>query len=162
MHQPQSFCRTTVNRSTAMQEVNDNGRRVSVGLVDETPSPESRPFFDPTAPEFSAPKEKATDRKKPWKRKLIGLCLILMVIAAGVFALYILVRVKHVDVRVQAGSQRGPQTPKTESSPKSESGLSADAINIARQAIGADPTTVSNTTPANVSTGTSPSATPEP
>src|SRR5687767_12047346 len=124
-----------------MQEVSDNARSVSIGVVDETARNENRGFFDPTAPEFSPPKENPTDKKKPWKRKLIGWCLILLVIAAGVFAFYILMRVKHVDVRVQADSQRASQNAKTEPSPtKSESGLSAEAINIARQAMGVDPT----------------------
>lgn len=144
-----------------MQEVNDNSRGVPVEVVDETARTETTAFFDTTAPEFSAPKENATNRKKLLKRKLIGWCLIMLIIAAGVFALYILVRVKHVDVRVQTGSQRAAQSAKTEPSPtKSESGLSAEAINIARQAMGAD--TPSNTTSANAYPRTSASATPEP
>lgn len=48
-----------------MQEVNDKGRRVSVGVVDETARNESSAFFDPTAPEFSAPKENPIEKKKP-------------------------------------------------------------------------------------------------
>jgi hypothetical protein len=39
-----------------MQKVNGNSDRVSVGVVDEAPRHEGA-FFDPTAPEFSAPKE---------------------------------------------------------------------------------------------------------
>src|SRR5688500_4710167 len=117
-----------------MQEVNGNSDRVSVGLVDEAPRPEAGAFFDTTAPEFSAPKENPIERKKPWKRKLIVWSLILLVIAAGVFALYLLVRVKGVEVRVNAESQRPSQTAKTEPGPNnSETGLSAEAINIARQ-----------------------------
>jgi cell division protein FtsN len=143
-----------------MQEVHDNSRRVSVGVAAETARNDSTAFFDSSAPEFSAPKENPTDKKKPWKRKLIGWCLILLVVAAGVFALYVLMRVKHVDVRVQAEPQRSSQSAKTEPSPtKSENGLSAEAINIARQAIGADPAT--NSTAANAPTATSASATPE-
>ena len=36
------------------------------------------------------------------KRKLISWCFILLIIAASVFVLYVLLRVKRVDVRVQA------------------------------------------------------------
>jgi hypothetical protein len=126
-----------------MQEVNKNSGRVSVGAIDGTAA-EGSAFFDPTAPEFAAPKENPTDKKRPWKRKLIGWGLILLVVAAGVFALYVLMRVKHVDVRVLADSQRTFQPPTEPGPTKSEGGLSAEAINIARQAVGADPTSGGN------------------
>src|SRR5256885_14837048 len=116
-------------------------------------------FFDPKTPKFPPPKETVTNKKKPWKRKLIGWCLILFIIVAGVFALYILLRVKRVDVRVQADSQRASQTAKAEPSPKnSEGGLSAEAINIAREAVGPDATTVPNTASANATPSPSPIA----
>jgi hypothetical protein len=144
-----------------MQEVNGNSDRVSVGVVDEAPRQEAGAFFDPTAPEFSAPKENPIE-KKPWKRKLIRWSLILMVIAAGILALYVLVRVKRVEVRVNAESQRPSQTAKAEPSPNnSENGLSAEAINIARQAMGADPRTAANPSPANTSTDKSASTNQE-
>jgi cytoskeletal protein RodZ len=145
-----------------MQEVNGNSDRVSVGTLDETPGREASAFFDKTAPEFSAPKENPIEKKKPWKRKLIVWSLILLVIAAGVFALYVLVRVKRVEVRVNAESQRPSQTAKTEASPNnSESGLSAEAINIARQAMGADQGTAANASSANTSTSKSTSTSPD-
>lgn len=134
-----------------MQEVNGNSDRVSVGVIDEGLSHETS-FFDPTAPEFSAPKENI-EKKKPWKRKLITWSLILLVIAAGICALYVFVRVKRVEVRVNAESQRPSQTAKTEPSPhNSENGLSAEAISIARQAMGADQRADANPSPANSST----------
>jgi|ERR1041384_1209022 hypothetical protein len=146
-----------------MQEVNGNSQRVSVGVIDDAPHHESSAFFDPTAPEFSAPKENPAEKKKPWKRKLITWSLILLVIAAGVFALYLLVRVKRVEVRVQAESQRSSQGAKAEPSPNnSESGLSAEAINIARQAMGADATSGVNQTSENRSSGTPASTSQEP
>jgi len=140
-----------------MKESNRNNGRVSIELVDDPPDRDRNSFFDSNSPEFSPPKETVTNKKKPWKRKLIGWCLILFIIAAGVFALYILLRVKRVDVRVQADSQRASKAAKAEPSPKnSEGGLSAEAINIAREAVGPDATTVLNTASANASPSPSP------
>src|ERR1051326_6299423 len=145
-----------------MQEVNGISDRVSVGVDDDAPRHDSGAFFDSTAPEFSAPKEKPVEKTKPWKRKLIGWCLILVVVAAGVFALYVLVRVKRVEVRVNTESQRPSQTAKPEPSPNnSETGLSAEAINIARQAVGADQTTGIKASSAAPSTNTSASTSKE-
>lgn len=142
-----------------MKESNRNNGRVSIELVDDPPDRDRNSFLDPNSPEFSPPKETATNKKKPWKRKLIGWCFIFLIIVAGVFALYILLRVKRVDVRVQADSQRASQTAKAEPSPKNtEGGLSAEAINIAREAVGPDATTVLNTASANASPSPSPIA----
>jgi hypothetical protein len=142
-----------------MKESNRNNGRVSIELVDDPPDRERHSFLDSNSPEFSPPKETATNKKKPWKRKLIGWCFILLIIVAGVFALYILLRVKRVDVRVQADSQRASQTAKAEPSPKNtEGGLSAEAINIAREAVGPDATTVLNIASANASPSPSPIA----
>src|SRR5215213_7500433 len=116
-------------------------------------------FLIPTVLNFHRRKRSQLTKKKPWKRKLIGWSFILLIIAAGVFALYILLRVKRVDVRVQADSQRASQTAKAEPSPKnSEGGLSAEAINIAREAVGPDATTVPNTASANATPSSSPIA----
>jgi hypothetical protein len=140
-----------------MKHSNRNNGRVSIELVDDPPDRDRNSFLDSTSPEFSPPKEIATNKKKPWIRKLIGWCLILLIIVAGVFALYILLRVKRVDVRVQADSQRASQPAKAEPSPKnSEGGLSAEAINIAREAVGPDAATVLNTASANASPSPSP------
>jgi hypothetical protein len=142
-----------------MKESNRNNGRVSIELVDDPPDRNGNSIFDSNSPEFSPPKETATNKKKPWKRKLIGWCLILLIIVAGVFALYILLRVKRVDVRVQADSQRASQTAKADPSPKnSEGGLSAEAINIAREAVGPDAATVPNTASANATPSPSPIA----
>lgn len=142
-----------------MKESNRNNGSVSIELVDDLPDRDRNSFFDSNSPEFSPPKENVTNKKRPWKRKLIGWCLILFIIAAGVFALYILLRVKRVDVRVQADSQRASQTAKAEPSPKnSEGGLSAEAINIAREAVGPDAATVPNTASANATPSPSPIA----
>ncbi len=142
-----------------MKESNRNNGRVSIELVDDPPDRDRNSFLDSSSPEFSPPKETATNKKKPWKRKLIGWCFILLIIVAGVFALYLLLRVKRVDVRVQADSQRASQSAKAEPSPKNtEGGLSAEAINIAREAVGPDATTVLNTASANAAPSPSPIA----
>jgi hypothetical protein len=142
-----------------MKESNRNNGRMSIELVDDPSDRDRNSFLDSNSPEFSPPKETATNKKKPWKRKLIGWCFILLIIVAGVIALYILLRVKRVDVRVVADSQRTSQTAKAESSPKNtEGGLSAEAINIAREAVGPDATTVLNSASANASPSPSPIA----
>ena len=106
-----------------MKEVNRNSGPVSLELLDDPPDPNRNGFFDSNNPEFSAPKEDPTQKKKPWKRKLIGWCFIFLIVAAGVFALYVRLRVKRVDVRVQADSQRMSQGAKTQPSPNnSENG----------------------------------------
>jgi hypothetical protein len=141
-----------------MKEVNRHSGPVSIELVDDSPDPNQNGFFDSKNPEFSPPKETATHKTKPWKRKLIRWSFILLIIAAGVFVLYVLLRVKRVDVKVQADSLRGSQSAKTDASTnKSETGLSAEAINIARGALGADPTPTPNTASNNASATATPS-----
>jgi hypothetical protein len=143
-----------------MKEVNRNSGPVSIEFLEDPPDLNGNGFFDSNNPEFSPPKEDPTKKKKPWKRKLISWCLILLIVAAGVFVLYVLLRVKRVDVRVQADSQRTSQSAKTEPSPNnSENGLSAEAINLARGALGADPTPTPNTASNNASATASPSPT---
>jgi hypothetical protein len=143
-----------------MKEVNRNNGPVSIELLDDSPNRNQNGFFDSDNPEFSPPKEDATQKKKPWKRKLIGWSFILLIIAAGVFVLYLLLQVKRVDVRVLADSQRTSQSAKADPSPNnSEKGLSAEAINLARGALGADPTPTPNTASNNASATASPSPT---
>lgn len=140
-----------------MKDVNRNSGPVSIELVDDPADRNGHGFFDSNNPEFSPPKDNATQKKKPWKRKVILWCFILLIIAAGVFVLYVLLRVNRVDVRVLANSQRTSQSAKTEPSPNNaENGLSAEAINLARGALGADPTPTPNTAPNNASATASP------
>jgi hypothetical protein len=113
-------------------------------------------FLDPDNPALQPPKDPETKKKKTWKRKLIGWSLILLLIGAGIGALYLLVRVKRVSVTVNADSRRKTQSPKPQSEvTNSDSGLTAEAINIARDAAGAD----ANTQPVN---GASPVPSPSP
>src|SRR5687768_12333582 len=143
-----------------MKEVNPSSEPVSIESLVDSPDPNQNGFFDSKNLELAPPKDNATQKKKPWKRKLIGWCFILLIIAAGVFALYLLLRVKNVDVRVQADSQGKSQGTKTDASTnKSETGLSAEAINIARGALGADPTPTPNAALNNASATALPSPT---
>lgn len=99
-------------------------------------------ILDPSNPVLQPPQDPAAKKARPWKRKLIGWSVILLLIAAGLGALYLVVRVKHVNVIVNADSRKNTQgtKPQTEAT-NSDSALTADAINIARNAAGADAST---------------------
>lgn len=141
-----------------MSETNGNRSRLSVGVIEDNGQEESTSFYDPANPVFAPPKHSDTRHKKPWKRKLIVWCFVLFLIAGGALALYLLLRVNHVNVRVQADARREATTAKGEPSPNnSENGLSAEAINIARQAVGTDVPAANNAPSANASSTASPS-----
>jgi hypothetical protein len=114
--------------------------------------------IDLNNPVLQPAKDPNSKPKRTWKRKLIGWSAILLLIGAGVGALYLLVRVKRVNVTVHADSRRNTQSPKPQNEvTNSDSVLTADAINIARNAAGAD----ANTQPRN-SGSPVPSPTPTP
>lgn len=114
--------------------------------------------IDPNNPVLQPAKDPVAKTKKTWKRKLIGWSVILLLIGAGVGALYLLMRVNRVNVTVNADSRRNTQStkPQTEVT-NSDSALTADAINTARAAVGAD----ANTQPRN-SASPVPSPAPSP
>src|SRR6266508_4493897 len=85
-----------------MSETNGNHRRLSVDVIETGGQGESTSFYDPANPIFAPPKHSDTKTKKTLKRKLIGWCFVLFLIAGGVLALYLLLRVNQVNVRVQA------------------------------------------------------------
>jgi hypothetical protein len=98
--------------------------------------------IDLNNPALQPAKDPNSRPKKTWKRKLIGWSAILLLIGGGVGALYLLVRVKRVNGTVNADSRKNPQSPKPQNEvTKSDSVLTADAINIARNAAGADAST---------------------
>ena len=141
-----------------MSETNGNRSRLTVGVIEDNGQEESTSFYDPANPVFAPPKPDDTRNKKPWKRKLFVWCFVLFLIAGGALALYMLLRVNHVNVRVQADPRREAITAKSEPSPNnSENGLSAEAINIARQAVGTDAPAPNNAPSANASSTASPS-----
>jgi len=97
--------------------------------------------FDPNNPVLQPPKDPDVRKKKTWKRKLIGWSIILLLIGAGVGALYLLMRVNRVNVTVNAESRRNTQSskPQTEVT-SSDNSLTAEAINLARKEAGFDAT----------------------
>lgn len=113
--------------------------------------------IDTNNPVLQPPKDPAP-KKRTWKRKLIGWSVILLLIGAGVGALYLLLRVQRVNVTVNADSRRHAQSskPQTEVT-NSDSALTAEAINMARNAAGAD----ANSQPVN-SASPVPSPVPSP
>ncbi|MFN2513624.1 MAG: hypothetical protein ABR568_19665 [Pyrinomonadaceae bacterium] len=145
-----------------MSEPNGNRRRLSVDVIEDAGQDEGNSYYDPGNPVFAPPKQNVTKSKKLLKRKLLGWSFVLLLVAGGVLALFLLLRVNPVNVRVQADSRRESPNAKAESSPNnSENGLSAEAINIAREAIGNDaatPTTANPTAEPNASPTASPSS----
>ena len=101
-----------------MSETNGNHRRLSVDVIEDSGQEESTSFYDPANPVFAPPKHNDTRNKKTWKRKLIVWCFVLLLIAGGVLALYLLLRVNHVNVRVQADPRRESTTAKARTESK--------------------------------------------
>jgi len=96
-------------------------------------------LLDPKNPALQPPKDPDVKKKTTWKRKLIGWSAILLLIGAGVGALYLLMRAKRVNVTVNAEAPRNAQSTKAQTEvTKSESALTAEAINMARSAAGVD------------------------
>lgn len=145
-----------------MSETNGNRGRLPVDVIDDGVHDESESFYDPANPVFAPPKHHETRNRKTWKRKLTGWCLVLMLVAGGGLALYLLLRVNRVNVRVQADPRRESSSTKAEPSPNnSENGLSSEAINIARQAIGTDGTNATDATSPSPTVSASPSPAPD-
>lgn len=142
-----------------MSETNGNHRSQSVDVIEDSGQEESTSFYDLSNPVFTPPKHTDTRNKKTWKRKLITWGFVLLLIVGGVLALYLLLRVKRVNVIVQADPRREATTAKAQPSPNnSENGLSAEAITIARQAIETDVSTATNAASPNAT----PTALPSP
>jgi hypothetical protein len=115
-------------------------------------------FYDPSNPVLAPAKPITMSKKKPWKRKLMGWGFVALLLVIGGFVLYALLRINHVDVRVLADNRRDNSGVKPESDAnKTENGLSAEAINIAREAMGTD----SATSRPSASPGASPAPSPD-
>lgn len=137
-----------MNQTTDTVAENGHHRSLTISIEDESETKQSS-FFDPNNPEFASPRQ-PEKRRRGWKRKLFTWTLVLLLIAGGIGALYLALKAHPVNVKVQADSRRDSSNAKPEPSPGTENGLSAEAINIAREAIGSDPTR----------TGAKPSASP--
>src|SRR5436853_2213000 len=124
-----------------MNQNNGHHRLSAVDVIEEERAPEQpgTSFYDASSPEFKPAKQIDVRRKKSWKRKLVGWSVLLLLICGAAVTLYLLLRVNRVNVRVQADSRPDSQNakPKTDSA-NSENGLTAEAINIARNASGTD------------------------
>jgi hypothetical protein len=145
----------------------ENGRLGNVAIVDaiEDEAEQNQTtgnFYDADNPVLQPAKQTDVVRKKGWKRKVLVWSFVLLLVAGGVGALYLLARVKRVNVTVQADSRRDAQNakPKGDAS-NSENALTAEAINMARAASGAD-TGLPNRANANASPSPTPTSAPSP
>ena len=124
-----------------MNQNNGHHRLSAVDVIEEEVASEQTgtTFYDANSPEFRPAKQIDVRRKRSWKRKLVGWSVVLLLVCGAAVALYLLLRVNRVNVRVQADARPDSQNakPKTDSA-NSENGLTAEAINIARNASGTD------------------------
>lgn len=123
-----------------MNQNNGNHRVATAELIqDENPEQPRTTFYDANNPELRPPRSIDVRRRKSWKRRLVGSFSVMLLICGGIGALYLLMRVNRVDVKVQADSPPTVQNAKSKNdSSNSENGLTAEAINIARNASGTD------------------------
>lgn len=145
--------------------MNENGKHRDVAVI-ETPEADKKSnqtsgFYDSNNPLLKRAKETDASKPKSWKRKLIGWSFILLLIGGSAVALYLLLRVNRVNVKVDADSRRDTQNAKPKTDANSENDLTQDAINIARAANGTDGARANNATPTPSPNG-SPAPTPSP
>src|SRR5713226_760283 len=140
-----------------MNQNNGHHRLSAVDVIEEERASDQTgaSFYDPNSPEFRPAKQIDVRRKKSWKRKLVGWSVVLLLICGAAVALYPFLRVNRVNVKVQADARPDSQNarPKSDST-NSENGLTAEAINIARNA------SVTDTANPTASPGASPAPSP--
>ncbi len=144
--------------------MNQNGKHGNLAAVDvldeENQQTEPTTFDDSKSPLLKPAREEDKTKRRSWKRRLVRWSFVLFLIAGGAFALYFLLRVNRVNVKVQADSPRDSQKTKAkDEATKAENDLTADAINIARSATGIDNATTHNP---NGSASPNPSPVPSP
>ena len=122
-----------------------NGHHRDVAVVDaiDEVNADQTNFLDADNPLLQPAKESEVIKKRSWKRRLIRWAFMLFLIGGGAVALYLLLRVNRVNVRVQADTPKENSVfkPKNDAT-NSESVVTAEAIDIARQATGLDTGTV--------------------
>lgn len=131
-----------------MNQPNGNHRLSTIDLIEEEFSPEQSgtSFYDSNCPELKPAKQIDKSKTKSWKRRLATWSFILLLIVGGAMALYLLLRVNRVNVKVQAASSREAQSNKpSTNSGETENTLTAEAINLARSASGTDTATANAT-----------------
>lgn len=123
--------------------MNRNESHTRVTNVDEVDRHENQDvttLYDSSNPVLAPAKMVDTSKKRNWKRKIIGWGFVALLLVISGFVLYTFLRINHVDVKVLAGSHRDSSSSRPDlETNKTENGLSAEAINIAREAIGTDP-----------------------
>ena len=142
--------------------MNQNGNHDHVAVADvideDTQQNEkAATFYDPSNPVLKPAKQPDAGQKKSWRRRLISWFFVLLLIGGSAVALYQLLKVNRVNVKVEAESHRELQNAKNKTDSNSENGLTADAINIARAATGTDSTRSNDANPVP-----SPNASPTP
>jgi len=147
--------------------MNQNGNHDHVAVLDPIDedakgNEKATTFYDPSNPSLKPVKPESAGHKKSWKRRLISWTVVLILMVALPVGLYLLLRVNRVNVRVDADSRRDTSTakPKTDSG-NSESTLTSEAINIAREAAGTDNSKLGSVNP-TPSPGASPIPSPSP
>jgi zona occludens toxin (predicted ATPase) len=123
--------------------MNQNGKHGNLAAVDvldeENQQTETTAFYDSNSPLLKPAREDDKTKRRSWKRRLVRWSFVLLLIAGGAIALYLLLRVNRVNVKVQADSPRDSEKTKAkDAATNSENNLTADAINIARNATGID------------------------
>ncbi len=132
--------------------MNQNGNHDHVAILDAVDedakgNQKEATFYDPSNPSLKPAKPVDAGRRKSWKSRLISWIVVLVLMAGVPVALYLLLRVNRVNVRVDANSRRELSTkPKTDSG-NSENTLTSEAINIAREAAGSDNARSGNAVP---------------
>src|SRR5260370_1843312 len=96
--------------------MNQNGNRDHVAVVDvideDTQQHEkAAPFYDPSIPALKPAKEVDSGQKKSWKRKLISWSVVLLLIGGSPVALYQLLEVNLVNLKVESHSPSALPTP---------------------------------------------------
>lgn len=140
--------------------MNQNGKHGNIGVVDvvDEETTETARFFEPEDPSLRPPKELESRKRGGWRRKLIGWSFVVLLLGVGIAALYFLLQVNRVDVRVQADSPKQAQSPKPNGdSTSSDNAVTAEAIRLAREAAGVD-----SGAPRNPNASASPDASPSP
>jgi len=124
--------------------MNQNGNHDHVAVIEDADEKtngngKSTISLDPSNPVLKPAHPLDTRRKKSWKRRLFSWSVGLIFMAGVFLALYLLLRVNRVNVRVDADSRREQTTvkPKTDAG-KSEDVLTTEAIDKALQAAGID------------------------
>src|SRR5689334_17918255 len=113
-----------------MNQNGKHGNLAAVDVLDEDPQTESTAYYDSNSPLLKPAKEEDKTKTRSWERRLVGWSFVLLLIAGGAIALYRLLRVNRVNVKVQAHSPRDSQKTKVkDDATKSENDLTAEAIN---------------------------------